>query len=1615
MRNSNVASKHANDQGYTINPLTGKYIKKSGDLWKKLSTVFFTDKENNFLNQRIPSGDYFNNQWGTSDRDGKYLSPASQNRLDAIHRQQTKKTPKKRRTALNPTTGRRVYVGSPAWKSLYQEYKWDGQSFTTAREESKAMKIDKQLEKGDIINTALGYKVVYYHTARGGMKTEKRGFNLDTRDFKIRKNDDDGSLTVSNRNGSNAQKIELMHCKKHQDGTVDKSVFRDFCSILVEYMKSGQTDAPQYIVYLSTLDLFSSIDGEREIMMLKDARAPNKRVLIKGHEKEWGMTFLLGEYQRLIEEMEAKGSGWIYEGNMGFSLVMCPLKVCVGAAIHTPLILGKTVVNACIDDNRCLQRSLINACNESITKQRNTSNTSAYAKYWNKPNKNLVFNHTIYEIEEAVHIQDNRPFVAHPDNFKVLERLLDIYITCYQFNMQAGFDLKSNTDENAELFTVEPVYPVSRDDDELRDDKPHIYLCILNDIEKEVKHCVLIKDREQFAKYVSFVATIRNYNNNKGRKRCCRWCLYVNCKSNVLKHEIKCHPDCVPEEERYILSQSPEDRLKWTHQRYQMFAPVAVYADFEASIDDEKRHNPIMISLAVVSRVPNIETQYRVFRGPHEDPNDFVPVISYLENLRQRVVDELYDEEKMIVTDAVNKDYEEAEVCPFCHIPMYNKEDFDTRTDICKIEKNRHLVDLESFYTEDPDLLSSDDTYEFNRAEQNGDITKAHTYLEQHGILDGHHNLSSEEWKQIRESYHINKSRMKQLRKKTYSHTLTNEERDEYEKLQNTALRYGRLKVRHHAHIAGEYSNGTETRQYAAGEYICTCCSKCNLQFSFNKKNYKLPVYFHNGSRYDNSFIMKIIHRYRQSHPKSKLSVIPTALDKEMLITLDNIDFKDSLRMISGKLKDIVSQTLGSDLNNYPVTRKLLKQYLEDHNKHYDESYIELLTRKEPMFYSLITSYSVLSNKQMPTRRQCYDELSHSFMSLEDYNHMKTLWTTFNIKNWGQYYELYNLLDVTLLADAFEHFRTATYNSFGVDSAHYLTSPQMSYSLFLKTVSNNDTSRYEVQSEKWASYQMKIGADEGHTETQLQDIYVKRMNEFYESGGIRLLSKKDMEVFIALKNNLRGGITQISTRYAKTPVDASDSTNVDADPNSKIFYLDANNLYGGTMHRMMPYDIVYGTKQEWEAIRKHGATAWINSLGTYDQYGYFIDCDVTCPDKLHDKFNDLPFFPIQRVGMYSPFMKQLAKEAGIEEMINENDKTKKLICDLYPKTHYVVHYSMLQLALQQGYKLTKIHRIFKFKQAPFIFEYVNHLSEMRAKATSSVLKNLFKLLANSIYGKFVETGLDRMTVKFASTLKERNNIMMKYSELIDGMDLYDDLWVGKIFNPVKRMSKPFFIGFAILDMSKYIIYDFYYNKMRKTFKKVTLLGQDTDSLIVKVMDSMIDEKMLDMYKSFDFSELDTDSYFYNRLVEYYNSDKVNKTDFPSLKSFVNYNKKVAGPIFKDEHKGHRITEFCGLRPKLYCILDEKNVIHNAAKGVPRTVTDNVGNIIKVKNMEAYKRVLFGKTKDDAVLTGTFNRIANRELEIETMEQTKVLFTCLDNKRYVCDDGIHTLAFREGME
>ena len=154
------------------------------------------------------------------------------------------------------------------------------------------------------------------------------------------------------------------------------------------------------------------------------------------------------------------------------------------------------------------------------------------------------------------------------------------------------------------------------------------------------------------------------------------------------------------------------------------------------------------------------------------------------------------------------------------------------------------------------------------------------------------------------------------------------------------------------------------------------------------------------------------------------------------------------------------------------------------------------------------------------------------------------------------------------------------------------------------------------------------------------------------------------------------------------------------------------------MHRMMPYELV-GVPERREVMEKinRDPNGWVQSLKTFGKVGFFIECDIEAPVELHDKFNDLPFFPVQKAGMYSDGIKKYAAKndivdkvkgmysGGIKKNAAKNEivdkvkevNTPKLICDLVLRQKYLVHYSLLQLGIQQGYRITHIHHIIRFK------------------------------------------------------------------------------------------------------------------------------------------------------------------------------------------------------------------------------------------------------------------------------------------------------------------------------
>ena len=97
---------------------------------------------------------------------------------------------------------------------------------------------------------------------------------------------------------------------------------------------------------------------------------------------------------------------------------------------------------------------------------------------------------------------------------------------------------------------------------------------------------------------------------------------------------------------------------------------------------------------------------------------------------------------------------------------------------------------------------------------------------------------------------------------------------------------------------------------------------------------------------------------------------------------------------------------------------------------------------------------------------------------------------------------------------------------------------------------------------------------------------------------------------------------------------------------------------------------------------------------------------------------------------------------------------KKLISNLGNKTYYVVHYRNLQLYLSLGIKLTKIHRVLKFKQSAWMKNYIDFNTKKTINAANDFEKDFFELMINSIYGKTMENLRKRINVRLVNNEKD---------------------------------------------------------------------------------------------------------------------------------------------------------------------------------------------------------------------------------------------------------------------
>ena len=728
-----------------------------------------------------------------------------------------------------------------------------------------------------------------------------------------------------------------------------------------------------------------------------------------------------------------------------------------------------------------------------------------------------------------------------------------------------------------------------------------------------------------------------------------------------------------------------------------------------------------------------------------------------------------------------------------------------------------------------------------------------------------------------------------------------------------------------HCFICGEafrnnYKNEKEAEKYKkvrdhchfTGKYRGCAHSICNLNYC--NKYFKIPVFFHNMKNYDGHLIIQNAEKLSN---QKKIDVIAQNSEKFINIGFDSLSVKDSFSFITASLEKLVALTKYDNTDEKDKSKWVLKENWQNNFRYSSKNdmiktkkCLDLLTEKGIYPYDYMNTFSKFNEEQLPPKKYFYSELSEEHISKEDYEKALLIWKHFNIKNMGEYHDLYLKTDVLLLTDVFENFRDLCMNEYGLDPAYYYTLPNFAFDAMLKL-----------------------------TGVKIDLVYDQEMYEMIEKG-------------------LRGGMCMVSTKKVEANNRYMNEEYDKKKESSYINYLDANNLYGLSMVQKLPYKNL-----KWDdEITENDIVNYKNG-----STGYILEVDLEYSKELHDLHNDYPLAPeVMNVKASMISNKQIEIYEFINNKKPKDEKTSKLILNLYDKEKYVVHIRTLQFYLKQGLKLKKIHRAIKFQQKDFLKPYIEFNTEKRKNATNDFEKDIYKLLNNAVFGKTMADKRKHLDFEIISDEKKFmkcvSNPSFKHSHIIN-----ENLVGVEKQRPKLKLDKPTPIGMSILDLSKQHMYRFYYDVMKPKYgDNIKMVYTDTDSFVFHTKTDDIYEDLKEIKDEMDFSGY----------------DKVHKC-------YDETNKKVLGR-YKDECNGKIITDFIALRPKCYSfkILGEDKE-YKKCKGVAK-------HIVK-RNMtfEEYDKVL----QTNEVIHKSFNSIRSKKHKIYSIATTKVGLSSYENKKY----------------
>ena len=203
------------------------------------------------------------------------------------------------------------------------------------------------------------------------------------------------------------------------------------------------------------------------------------------------------------------------------------------------------------------------------------------------------------------------------------------------------------------------------------------------------------------------------------------------------------------------------------------------------------------------------------------------------------------------------------------------------------------------------------------------------------------------------------------------------------------------------------------------------------------------------------------------------------------------------------------------------------------------------------------------------------------------------------------------------------------------------------------------------------------------------------------------------------------------------------------------------------------------------------------------------------------------------------------------------EKCDKLVCNIQYKEKYVVHIRALKQVLNHRLILKNIHRVIQFNQEAWLKPYIDMNTKKRKEAKNEFEEDFFKLMNNAVFGKTMENVRKHRDIKLVTTEEKRIKLVSE-PNYHTTKQFSENLLAIEMKKTKVKMNKPVYLGMSILDISKTLMYEFWYDYIKPKYQdRAKLCYMDTDSFVIHIKtEDFYEDIANDVEKWFDTSNYD---------------------------------------------------------------------------------------------------------------------------------------------------------------